>query len=128
MTNKFPIHTREPDFPKLNGDHINFHNYKPEISFKTASITTKQTTLDDQTHEEQNLVIDLTTNNDLTRKRHSDDNYSRECKQHSMDITSNGLRRQTIFDTNDFCCQVNTIEDSEDIDVDVEEDTNDSLK
>lgn len=84
-------------------------------------------TSDQHMTDDQNLVIDLTTGCDSSRN--STKNSNSDDSNSSNSQSTNGVRRQTptISDTNDFCCQFNTIEDT-DVDVEVDDHSNDQIR
>ena len=96
-------------------------NLNPGFNFNVTKI---HSTFGQQMSDEQNLVIDLTTGFDSSRnssKINSEDSSSRDSPPPSG-ISS---RHQSLSETNDFSCQVNTIEDT-DVEIDVDDISNDS--
>ncbi|CAG2110415.1 unnamed protein product [Medioppia subpectinata] len=99
---------------------LKYNNHR-NISTNT---TTTQRSYD--INDDQNLVIDLTTGFDATK------HYAKQ-QQHQRIDECNSRRSPpqrhpqptTHQDVNDFCCQVNTMDDT-DIDVEANDDSNDS--
>lgn len=127
--NKYPIHSSDGHFGQPNGlsNHsISHHNHISDIVVKNSN-TSNHKLFNEQLSEDQDLVIDLTTNHDHSSrnglKRVSEDPDSRDSDSDSLSKSSERLLRDKIgSNANDFCCQVNTAEDTEDIDVDVDVD------